>query len=246
MEIKNLERIHREARPSVEYYAKRLILELGDSLRSICVYGSATGPDYIPNTSNINIVAVLESISGIVLKRILGTVRWGMKKRVVPPLLLTPDYIQTSLDTFPIEFMEIKDTYVVLAGDDFFSQIEVEPEHVQLECESQLKATLLRTRQAYLEIGWQKKGAERVLHTSLTSLVPVFRAMLGLKGLERPRKKEEVIKSLGSAFEIDTSTFLAILRDKAGDEKIGSEEAHQVLERYIDQLSILARKVDEL
>jgi hypothetical protein len=246
MPLKNLERIHERARPHLDDYVAGLDTELGSNLKAVSVYGSATGPDFIPKKSNINLVVILGKLDEQVLTSLLDIVKWGRGKRIVPPLMLTPEYIKASLDVFPIEFLEIRDSHVVIMGEDYFSALQVEPRDVRLECESQLKAAVLRTRQAYLEVGWRRKGAEEVLAASLTSLIPVFRAMLRLKGEEPPRKKSDVVGSLGMAFGVETKTFIAILRDRAGDERIEGEMAHAVLARYIDEIAHLAGKVDDL
>ena len=246
MQLKNLDRIHERARAHLDDYVAGLDTELGAGLKAVSVYGSATGPDFVPKKSDINLVVVVDRLDEEVLTRLLDVVKWGAGRSIVPPLMLTPSDIEASLDVFPIEYLEIKESHVVIAGDDYFSSIEVDPGNLRLECESQLKAAVLRTRQAYLEIGLRRKGAEQVLAASLTSLIPVFRGMLRLKGVRPPRPKAEVIASLGEAFGVETATFLAILRDKAGDERIEGEEAHAVLARYIDEITHLAGRVDEL
>lgn len=246
MGLKNLEQIHTSIRTTVGAYCQRLISALGPSIRSVSAYGSATGPDFVPGKSNVNLVLVVTRLDQELMTGILDVVKWGMKKRVVPPLLLTPEHITSSIDVFPIEFLEIKESQVVLHGEDAFASIEPKSDHLRLECESQLKAALVRTRQAYLEAGTTRRGAELVLHASLTSLIPVFRAMLRLKGLEVPRRKAAVVAALGDAFELVPDTFNAILRDKAGDEKIGGKEAHHVLGKYITDLEKLSAMVDQL
>jgi hypothetical protein len=246
MTLRNLNKLEASVSSTVEPYCRKLIAALGPALKAISVYGSATGPDYIRGKSNINLVVVLEKLDRGILAGILDIVRSGRKAEIVPPLLLTPEYITSSLDVFPIEFTEIKEGQLLLYGDDHFASLEVSPDHLRLECESQLKAAVLRTRQAYLEIGSTRKGAEAVLHASMTSLIPVLRAMLRLKGREVPRRKLDVVKSVGEAFAVDTAAFAAILHDKAGDEKIGGGEAHEVLASYISDLEVLATKVDQL
>ncbi len=246
MALKNLERLHASVRAVVETYCERLVSALGVHVKAISVYGSATGPDYIQGKSNVNLVVVVDRLDQDILASMLDTVRWGAKKRIVPPLVLTPQYIESSLDVFPIEFVEIKESHILLMGEDHFTSLEVSHDHLRLECESQLKAAVLRTRQAYLEVGLMKKGAEAVLHASLTSLIPVFGAMLRIKGVEVPRRKLDVVNAVGEAFGVDPEPFAAILRDKAGDERIGGREAADVLARYITDIESLATKVDQL
>jgi len=247
MDLKSLEKLHASVRSDVEAYAGKLISALGTAVRSVAVYGSATGTDYIPGKSNVNLVVVVESATVDTLARILGVVDAGKKRRIVPPLLVTPEYLKSSVDVFPMEYLEIKDGQVVIYGDDFFSGLETSRENLRLECESQLRAAVLRTRQAYLELGSKKRGAEQVLHASVTSLVPAFRAMLRLKGGDAPpRSKTDVIRAMGEAFGIQTETFTAILRDKSGDERIDGKEASRVLGAYIDEVEALVCRLDRM
>ena len=46
----------RDARGPVRKYADRLVVDLGENLRSIAVFGSATGPDYVPGRSDVNLL----------------------------------------------------------------------------------------------------------------------------------------------------------------------------------------------
>jgi len=157
--IRNLERLHSSVRSDVEAYCQKLASAIGENIKAISVYGSATGPDFVPEKSNVNLVVVADRLDQPVLEALLEIVKWGGKKRIVPPLLLTAEYMESSLDVFPIEFLEIKDSQVLLYGDDYFSSVEVKPDDLRLECESQIKAAILRTRQAYLEIGLAKTAA---------------------------------------------------------------------------------------
>lgn len=246
MTYKNLERLHESVRSDVAAYCDKLAAVLGARLKAVLAYGSATGPDFIPGKSDVNLVVVAEETGEAVLRSLLDTVKWGRKRRIVAPLLLTPGYIETSLDVFPIEFVEIRESQALLMGEDFFGSLEAKPLELRLECESQLKAAALRTRQAYLEIGLTRRGAERVLHASLTSLIPVLRAMLRLKGEAVPRMKVDVLKAVGRVFGVGSGRLESILKDKAGDERIGGSQAHEVLALYIDDIEKLAAAIDGL
>ena len=121
MTVKNLDGLHQSVRSGVEEYCGKLIAALGGNLTSVAAYGSATGPDFIPGRSNVNLVIVLDHLDQSTLEALLPVVKWGRKKNIVPPLLLTPQYIESSLDVFPIEFMDIRQSQVLLLGEDHLS-----------------------------------------------------------------------------------------------------------------------------
>jgi hypothetical protein len=227
-------------------YCQELMELQGENLLGICVYGSSTGKDFIPKKSNVNLLVVLKVLGAQELKKSLRLVNKGMKKGIVAPLFLTPEYITSSLDSFPIEFMEIKENHILIYGENPLAQISIEREGIRLECEKELKGKLVRLRQAYLEIGLKAKGIEALLIESLSSLIPIFRNMLRLKGIDPPLGKEEVISSFASEFDIDRDVFLAVLRDKKGDERIGKEKVEDFFAKYIGTIQKLSRVVDQM
>jgi len=230
----------------IEPYCREMLKLHGDNLDSIIVYGSATGRDYLPRRSNINLLLVFKRLELSDLKKSLKLVAKGRKKRIIAPLFLTDKHMETSSDTFPIEFLEMKENHVLIYGKDVLEGLEISWNNIRLQCEQQLKGKLIRLRQAYLEIGLRKKGVESLLIESFTSLIPTFRNMLRLKKKEVPGEKEKVVKELSSQFKVDEEVFLSILRDKQGDEKIGGMKAEDFLGRYLEEIRKLAIAVDEL
>lgn len=245
-DLVNLEKLAQPVREKTVPYCRELIGLHGDNLLGICVYGSATGSDFIPKRSNINLLVTLKELEVGDLRKSLKLVNRGIKQGIVAPLFLTPDYIDSSLDSFPIEFMEIRGNHIPIYGEDPLAAISIEMEDIRRQCERELKGKLTRLRQAYLEIGLKAKGIEALLKESLSSLIPIFRSMLRLKGKEPPLGREEIISSFASEFGVDREVFLAVLRDKKGDERIGKERAEDFFAKYVGTIRELSTAVDRL
>lgn len=244
--ITNLDKVNHRVRNKVAQYCQRLIDACGERIKSIFLYGSVTGPDYVHGRSNVNIVVVVDSVDQDLLDSIHKVAVWGRKHAVVAPLVLTHDYIKASIDTFPIEFLEIAQSGVVVYGQSLFDGLIFENEKIRHECEFQARSALLRFQQAYLEIGRDRKGIENLLHTSINSLIPLLRAMLRIKAIEPPNRKIDLVKTVADKFGIDTSILVEILRDKAGDERIGSKRACEIVGDYLKALQSIVSKIDQL
>lgn len=98
------------------------------------------------------------------------------------PVVMTPEYVADSLDTFPLELMEVHQKHVTLVGDDHFASLSIEDEHLRLQCERELKRILIRMRQGLLAAGGREDvlaelGADIGLH-----LVRTVRGLLWLRG----------------------------------------------------------------
>jgi len=227
-------------------YLEELLNIYEDNLLAIVLFGSATGKDFIPGSSDVNLFLEFQKVDLAVLKKCLKLVAKGMRKKIVAPLFFTKEYMENSSDVFPIEFLEMAGNHLLLYGEDPFVNLEINREHLRLECEEQLRSKLIRLRQTYLEVGLQRRGLDRLLKDSLTSLIPVFRNTLYLKGKTVPHQKEKVLTGIGEEFKIDSETFLAIWHDKRDNNKIGKEDAEVVFSRYIDELFKLTKEVDKI
>jgi len=213
----NLENLNTQVRKAILPFCQAMIGLHGDNLKSICLYGSGVGEDFIRRGSNINLLFVMDRIDLPDLKKSLKLIKKGRKKGIVP-LLLTRQHMESSTDTFPIEFLEMKDNYVSLYGKDILSQLEVNSKNVRLQCEQQLKGGLIRLCQVYLEAGMKERKIRSLLVSSLTSFIPVFRSLLRLKGKPLPLKKREIIGNLEKEFGVKGDSFLKILQMKEGKE----------------------------
>jgi len=217
-----------------------------DQIVSVAVYGSAAGQNFIPGVSDINTLIVVREISADLLQKSLRPVARARRRRIAAPLILTRRHILSSLDVFPIEFLDMKERHVLIYGEDLLSELEIRAEHARLFCEQQIKGRLIRIRQAYLEAGLKRKGIEALLKDSLASLFPVFRRMVLLKGADAPDDKAALLQTLGDVFSVDTAEMVAIWRDRRNDERIAGRDVREVFSRYIIQLEALATIADRL
>jgi len=242
----SLDTVHVSARPILARYAQELIRIYPDDIESIVVYGSATGPDFAPCVSYINTAVVLKEVSVPVLKRSLALIRWGMRKKIAAPLFLTKHHIETSKDVFPIEFLEMQENHAVLWGKDFFRDMQISQQYVRLSCESQIKSKLIRIRQAYLEVGFDRTHVSTIVKDALNSLMPVLRALCRMRQKPSRRTKEEIVRAVAGDFSLDGDFLAAIVREKKERQRAPSVDIDAYLARFLAQLQILADKVDQL
>ena len=88
----------------------------GEDLISIILYGSATGRDYRSGKSDINFMIVLSEEGIEHLDRAFKTVTRWQKQKVAIPLFLTEVYVETSVDVFPIEYLNFQRNHILVYG----------------------------------------------------------------------------------------------------------------------------------
>ena len=242
----NVEKLLPEVRECLLLYMEEMLKVHNDKILSIFVYGSACGGDYIKGISDINSAVVFKQMDFAQLKASLKRIRVGIKNKITAPLFLTPEYIKSSCDTFPIEFLEMKENHILIYGEDFLKNLQIDPVNIRYICEEQLKGKLIRMRQAYLENGLNEKAIKALMIESLNSLMPIFRGLLRLRGITPPLFKEEVIGLVGDYFNVGKDTFIAILKDKKNIEKIHRRKLETLFVDYLEQIKNLAEAADKL
>ena len=245
---KNLDLLNLQIKNTIIPFCEKLITHFQDNIISIFIYGSAAiGGDYIHKRSDINILALFESISFRDIDLVLPLIKDGQKKGISAPLFLTKEHILSSTDIFPIEFLEMKDTHLTIYGPDLLMDLSIDLKNLRLQCENQIKGKLIRIRQTYLEIGKNKKSTNLLLTESLTTLIPVMRNMLRLAQVDPlPKQKEAILNSLCSKFTLDNEILLDILRLKRGEKKLTTVDSKKLFSGYLDTLTKLSKIIDKL
>lgn len=217
----------------------------GERLLAVVLYGSAAVQDFVPGSSDVNILLLVQDIDQTILSQARAWRKKLARHRVAAPLLLTPDFIRRSADVFPIEFFEIKEKHRVLWGADPMLNLKIEPTNLRHECEHELKGRLLRMRQSFMELD-RSAALRSLLLAAHNSNFPAFRTALRLAGIQPPVKKEEVLAGLANRFSLDLEVFEEIQRLRLAKRRQTQDQLECSFENYCHEVEKLALAVDEL
>ena len=229
---------------AVTFLAEQVRAALGANLESVTVVGSALTSDYRAGASDINTVIVLGEYNLAALKAIVGLAKSMRKKRVSAPLLMTGSYIERSRDVFGVEFLDFQLTHRTVVGNDPFAELTFAKGDVRLQCERELKATLIRLRQGYIAAAGNRKLVRDVLISAAKGLAPLLRAMLWLKDGDRPRTMAATLVEAGSALSVDLEQVAQAARWRHEKARLDEGEILQAFEVVYRATDELARIVD--
>ena len=218
----------------------------GADLLSIILYGSGARGEYIPKKSDINFLILLTENGIDHLSKAFKAVLTWHKKRVHTPLFLTADYIKSSLDVFPIEFLNLQAHYKVIYGEDVLKNFTLDKKFLRLQCERELKGKLLQLRHHFLETGGSKGEIEKLIARSVPTFYSIFRALLFLQDTAIPPRSNDLLSLISHDTGLDSTRFLDILKIKEGTKKLSAGEAVSFMEEYIEQIKKLSAFVDEM
>jgi len=241
-----LQDLNAHIRDSVKDFAEKLMTALGDSLQSITVVGSSLTDDFAPGQSDINTVIVLGEQKLDSLNRIAAMAKPMSRKKISPPLLMTPFYIERSLDVFGVEFLDFQLTHQTVLGDDPFAALVFDKKDVRLQCERELKAMLIRLRQGYIAAAANRKLVRDILVSTARGLVPLLRAMLWLKGLDRTSGSNATFAKAVGEFSIKTDSLVTAGKWRREKTRLSEAEMENAFESIYATIEQLSGIVDEL
>ena len=217
-----------------------------DDLKSIILYGSGARGEYVPKKSDLNFLIVLTEAGMDRLKEAFHLIHKWRKRRVNIPLFLTEEYIASSLDVFPVEFLNFREGHVLVFGKDVLGELAFEKKSIRLQCERELKGKLLLLREAYLDSEGRQRGLAQVASASLTALLSLFRALLFLREQEISHHSDELISATAREIGFDEGPFMEVLRVREGTVKPRRDEMERIVEKYLGAIRDLWKTVDQL
>jgi predicted nucleotidyltransferase len=218
----------------------------GEGLVSIILYGSGAGDDFVPGKSDLNFLVVLPEESIDHLDMALETVARWRKRNVATPLFMTKNYIESSLDSYPLEFLNMQKNHVLVYGEDVLKEISFEARYLRLQCEREIKGKILHLREGFLETAGKHKRINELIKASITAFISIFNGLLCLKGVEIPRTKEDIIRSVANEIPVNGEIFLKCLDIKQGNKNFSSPEIKEIFRTYLMEVRKLWAIVDKM
>jgi len=231
----------------IEPFFHKIIQPENNNVLSVALVGTVLTSDYIHNVSDINSVVVLKNMELGFLKILSAQGKAAKKNKIAAPLIMTKHYIDTSLDTFPIEFLNFSLLHQTIYGENCLSKLTIHPQDLRLQLEREMKSRLIGLRQSYLSSLGDKKVLGQELSHFLSSLIPLFRSFIFLKKAAPAIGYKEVISQFHDISGFDGSPFEQALeiRRQTHPAKLDIEMlfekiywASEKLSEYVDALEI--------
>jgi hypothetical protein len=216
-----------------------------EKVHSVYVTGSAVTPDFRESTSDVNSLIVLNDLHFEFFKFLAPLGKKFKSKGIAAPLVMTPSYIQDSLDVFPMEFLELRLIHKTALGPDIVQNLEIDPVLLRLQCEREIKTRLIGLWNGYISSTGETDMIAQLLYRSIKGCMPLFRSIVFLLGKLPPIKKMDVIGAISDNTGIDKDILIKALLLKESPIK-NREELLSLFERYYGNLETVAGMVNAL
>jgi len=162
--------------------------------------------------------------------------------KVIIPLIVSRGFIQNSLDSYPLEFLDIQSDYTSLHNvEDILASLQYNKEDIRLQIERELKSKWLLTRLSALQYQQRTGYLYDVLKESFISLLPVFKGFCHLNGVSIPRETTKLLDRLEDILHNEIKVFRFLLAQKKAPSAI---LLNTLFNDYIRLLNLCADNID--
>lgn len=218
----------------------------GSELVSLVLYGSGAGEEFDPKKSDLNFLLVLSETGINRLSQCFSVLKKWEKRGVAVPVCVTKAYIDSSLDSFPLEFLNMKSRYRLIYGEDVLKELSFDKRYIRLQIERELKGKLLHLRQVYLETKGKLRLLRPVIAKSLTTFASIFRGILHLLEKEVPANKREAVTSAANEMNLNDTVFHELYEIASGRKKPSLTELDRAFIQYIEEIKKAAFFIDRI
>jgi len=245
-----LNHLPEKTRDLIVKFTETLIDSFGQKLYSFMLFGSVVrsakqnGNGFKEGVSDINSVIILESVTTRELNLIGEIGRKFKNSGLAIPLVFGRNHIAASLDTFPLEFSDMKQHHIVLHGSDPLEHAKIETKNLRHQCEVEFKGQLVQLRRGYLAAREDQEMLTSLISSSVTSVIAACRGMAQIAGKISPDNKTDLCKLIRESYNIDTTPIEDALRIKHGEHGGATAALEILFDKYLAVVEKLADVVD--
>ena len=218
---------------------------MNDQLMSLVLYGGLVKNDLVKDRDLVNLMVVVKEINTRVLGQVAEVMAKSPRRGQCRLLTLSVQDLKSSMDVFPIKFLDMQQDYEVLAGDDVVKDLKISRVNLRLRCEQEIKNLMLRLRQEYIARSENEATANRTMLRSYYDFLIAADVLAELKTGKVCRKDDDIIKA-NEGLGLDMSPFRRIQQIRQGKPIKDAEERRNTYEQLMATVRQAAVMADEL
>lgn len=230
---------------SAEEFTRKLKGIYKEDLVSVILYGSAATGEFVAGHSDINLLVILKNAGLTNLIKADSLIN-APKFRMIHPLFFSMEFFDSSLDVFPVEFLGIKENYIIVSGIDILKDISVDIRNLRFQCEHELKSKLINLKQSFIKLNKNKTALEDILFKTFISAIHILRNIIRIKGKQPFYLKQDIVKQAAQDLPLHMDIWLKILSAKNRQIKLSDKEVKELFIEFTGDLENIISAVDKL
>ncbi len=184
---------------------------VGEKLSGATLYGSVATGEFHPRHSDVNVAFVFSKLGTRELVALHGVHREWQRARVVQPLLISEDALRRSQDSYPLEYLLIREHRETLLGTDYFGPLQLDGPALRLEVERVLRAQELGLALSFVALARTPGGVRAWAMQASNALAASASGLLHLGGERVPGARRDIVERCTARFGVDGPSFTRLL-----------------------------------
>ena len=229
---------------TIDEFVRRVREAGGSNVESVVLFGSAVAGDFHEGLSNVNLMCILRDSSLRALHALSPAAKWWDGKKQTPPLCMTKEELQRSIDVFTIELIDMQRHHRVLFGDDPLKDLRIPMDLHRVQVEYELREKLILLRQHLMLADANEARLWEVVLRSVSSLSTLFRHTLIALGDSASTSRREAIAALAQRVGFDSGSILKVLDVREGKADRKKIDIVDLAGRYVASVEKVIAAVD--
>lgn len=234
-----------DMQPALAAWLDELRDALGTEFVALMCYGGLARGDFIPGTSDVNLLAVVTEAPPALLERAAPAIRRGTRDHHAGVFLVTEGELRRATDVFPVKLLDIKRHHHLLAGRDVTLDLEINATHLRLRCEQELRDLLFSLRRVYVHQQPFPELLETSLTRSVSSLVVNLGVLMELR-TGRPPTDRHTILAEAAAAGMNTAPIEAVMALRRGESQPSVDALRPLFAGFLDTLEQVVQLADRM
>ena len=216
----------------------------GERLVSAALYGSAARGEFDAAHSDVNVVFVFATLGAPELEALRRAHRSWVRHRVTRPLLLSRKSLQDSQDTFPLEYLLLREWHQTLHGPDLYAGLSVDRACLRSAVERLLRAQELGLAVSWVALAGTPGGARHWASQASRAIGASASGLLHLTGEPLPARRAELAERCAARFGVDREALQALLTRDADRPRVEASRLLESARLLVERLLAEAERLD--
>lgn len=223
-----------------EKITPKLVSVWGDNILQVAVFNRE-----LSEKGNLVVILNDDSFSSIIKAHDVAKELY--KKGMQPPLVVSESYVANSLDSFPLEFLNIKTDYRnTHVKKEVIGELQFEKNYIRLEMERELKGKILLIKMAILDHYGKANMLKKLIKVSVHSIEPVLKGLLFLLDQQIPLNHKDLILKADQVTDFKIDSLLTAVDFTIGKTTIEKDKLSPFFDRFTQQLQVFSNYIEQM
>ncbi len=206
------------AKQTLRAFVDGLRSQGGENLRAVVLYGGAAAGRFVPDQSDLNVLIVFGSAHAEALRPLAAAMRTAWRRDRIDPFIVAEGEMAAAAADFPLKFLDIQRSHVVLHGDDMLADLHILRADTARRLRQELRNLRMRMLRRFVVSKDIAVEAPEALRSVTVSLAVHLSTMMGLEGRgDPPEPMGELFDRAAAEFGLDRQVLASLERLRAGE-----------------------------